>query len=116
MQDKESEGDLPENLRGRGRGVREISATPGGNVLQRNPESGLHFGCGSPHNTCVSGYWTREDEAGHQRVLRRLREMTVDEAFAVAVRAGIYTPEGELTAPYRSDDEDDDSRPASTEP
>jgi hypothetical protein len=39
----------------------------------------------------------------HERVLARLRGMTRDEAFALAVEAGIYTPDGELTPPYRED-------------
>jgi hypothetical protein len=29
--------------------------------------------------------------------------MTPDELFAIAVRAGIYTPDGELTPNYRED-------------
>ena len=41
------------------------------------------------------------DARAQQRALARLRRMTADELFQLAVRAGIYTPDGELAAPYR---------------
>ena len=38
-----------------------------------------------------------------QAALAELRKLSSAEIFQVAVRAGIYTEDGELTAPYRSD-------------
>jgi hypothetical protein len=38
-----------------------------------------------------------------RRVLADMGKMTPQELFAIAVRAGIYTPEGELTPNYRED-------------
>ncbi len=37
-----------------------------------------------------------------RRALARLQQLPIDELFQVFVRAGIYTPDGELTEPYRS--------------
>jgi hypothetical protein len=34
--------------------------------------------------------------------LNELKRMSRDELFGIAVRAGIYTKDGQLTAPYRS--------------
>lgn len=44
------------------------------------------------------------DEATRRRrrILAELRKMTPEEKFQLAVRAGIFTPEGELTEPYRN--------------
>jgi uncharacterized protein (DUF433 family) len=53
----------------------------------------------------------RGDEAARNERLARLRGLTPEEAFAIAVRAGIYTPEGELTEPYRDDASPSASRP-----
>jgi hypothetical protein len=39
-----------------------------------------------------------------RRVLREMRKMTPSELFAIAVRAGIYTKDGKLTKPYRSNE------------
>jgi len=36
-------------------------------------------------------------------VLARMSKMSAEELFALAVRAGIYTPQGKLTRPYRDD-------------
>jgi hypothetical protein len=47
-----------------------------------------------------------------RRALAELQAMSCEELFAVAVRAGIYTPEGDLTPPYRSDAEPSASRPS----
>ena len=38
-----------------------------------------------------------------QLALAAMQRMTAAELFALAVRAGIYTPDGRLTAPYRSE-------------
>lgn len=46
-----------------------------------------------------------------RRVLLELRQMSVDELADLAVRAGIYTPDGELTEHYRDDAEPSACRP-----
>jgi hypothetical protein len=50
------------------------------------------------------GTRSREEE---DRVLRKaledMQRMSVEELFALAVRTGLYTPDGELTPPYRDD-------------
>lgn len=46
-----------------------------------------------------------EERAAHPRALARLRAMSPEEIFQSAVAAGIYTPDGQLTAPYRSEEE-----------
>jgi hypothetical protein len=38
------------------------------------------------------------------RALAKLRAMAPDEFFQTLVHAGIYTPDGRLTAPYTSDE------------
>ena len=44
-------------------------------------------------------------EKVRQRVLTKMRNMSPDELFDLAVRAGIYTEDGKLTRPYRNDAE-----------
>lgn len=44
-------------------------------------------------------------------VIAGLYKMTFDEIFAIAVDAGIYTPDGQLTANYRDDAEPSICRP-----
>jgi hypothetical protein len=46
-----------------------------------------------------------------RRALAKMQEMSGPELFALAVRAGIYTEAGNLTAPYREDAEPSASRP-----
>ena len=46
-----------------------------------------------------------------RRVFAYLDSLTLDEISAIAVRAGIYTPDGQLTANYRSDAEPSVCRP-----
>ena len=41
----------------------------------------------------------------HARLMKRLATMTPHEVFLTAVRAGIYTPDGQLTEHYRDDGE-----------
>jgi hypothetical protein len=43
------------------------------------------------------------DVEAHERLMEYLEQMTPDEFFQSLVRAGIYTPEGELTEHYRSE-------------
>jgi hypothetical protein len=57
----------------------------------------------------VTDFWTREDQELHERVMARARSLSPEEIFAIAVHAGIYTPEGELTPPYRDDEPHDAS-------
>lgn len=38
--------------------------------------------------------------AAHERALRRMSTMTVQEGFSSLVKAGIYTPDGKLTPRY----------------
>lgn len=52
-----------------------------------------------------------EETRRRRRVLARMRQMSVEEIFALAVDAGIYTEEGELTPPYRDDAEPSACRP-----
>jgi hypothetical protein len=42
-----------------------------------------------------------EDSRRRRRALAEMQEMSSDELFALAVRAGIYTHDGKLTPPYR---------------
>jgi hypothetical protein len=44
-----------------------------------------------------------EDTRRRRRALAELMRLTPREAFELAVRAGILTPDGELTEPYRTD-------------
>lgn len=46
-----------------------------------------------------------------RKVLDEMGKMTPAEAFALAVRAGIYTRDGKLTRPYRDDAGPSASRP-----
>ena len=41
------------------------------------------------------------NEDPHRRLMERLRSMSPEEVFQTLVDAGIYTPDGELTSPYR---------------
>jgi len=40
-----------------------------------------------------------------------MQQLSIEELFQLAVRAGIYTEDGELTPPYRDDAEPSASRP-----
>ena len=53
------------------------------------------------------------DEATRERrrALAKMQGMSATELTQLAVRAGIYTKAGKLTAPYRSDAEPSASRP-----
>jgi hypothetical protein len=52
-----------------------------------------------------------EDTRRRRRTLVDLQKLSIDELFQVAVRAGIYTKDGELTPPYRDDGEPSACRP-----
>jgi len=52
-----------------------------------------------------------EDTRRRRRALAELQKLSVGELFRVAVRAGIYTEDGELTPPYRGDGEPSACRP-----
>lgn len=52
-----------------------------------------------------------DETRNRRRALAKLAAMSVDELFALAVRAGIYTPDGQLTEHYRDDAEPSASRP-----
>ena len=45
-----------------------------------------------------------ENADTHTQVMARLRKMNREELIASGVRAGIRTPDGQLTAPYRSEE------------
>lgn len=47
-----------------------------------------------------------ENAKAHHRAMERMRSMSGEQFLASAVRAGIYTSDGQLTAPYRSDDQE----------
>lgn len=53
-----------------------------------------------------------EDTRERRRALVELRELSLEELFQLAVRAGIYTEDGELTPPYRHDAGPSASRPS----
>lgn len=40
----------------------------------------------------------------HRQVMDEIRAMTKEQFVKSTIEAGIYTPDGQLTAPYRSDD------------
>jgi len=44
-----------------------------------------------------------DDTRRRRRILAEMRNMSIEELKALAVRAGIYTEDGELTPPYRDD-------------
>jgi hypothetical protein len=46
-----------------------------------------------------------------RRVLAKMEQMSPDALFQLAVRAGIFTEDGQLTPPYRDDAEPSASRP-----
>jgi hypothetical protein len=52
-----------------------------------------------------------DDTRRRRRILAEMRNMSIDELKALAVRAGIYTEDGELTPPYRDDAEPSACRP-----
>lgn len=52
-----------------------------------------------------------EETRRRRRVLAEMRRMSGEEIFQLAVRAGIYTEDGQLTPPYRDDAEPSASRP-----
>ncbi len=64
--------------------------------------SGLHHRCVSAHIPGVEPHRDPEQER-HEQLVALLRNMTREEAFALAVEAGICDSNGELTAPYRDD-------------
>ena len=45
-----------------------------------------------------------EETRRRRRVLAELHALPVDELFQLMVRSGIYTEDGELAPPYRSDE------------
>ena len=52
-----------------------------------------------------------EETRRRRRVLAEMERYSAEEAFQLMVRAGIYTEDGQLTAPYRSDGEPSACRP-----
>ena len=52
-----------------------------------------------------------EDTRQRRQALAEMQKMSVEELFQLAVRAGIYTEDGQLTPPYRDDAEPSASRP-----
>lgn len=51
-----------------------------------------------------------ENAEVHARVMARLHQMSREELIASDVRAGIRTPDGQLTAPYRPSDGKNDKK------
>ena len=47
------------------------------------------------------------EEERHEAFVQPLKSLTPDHAFELAVAAGIYTEDGQLTPPYRSSEERD---------
>lgn len=62
---------------------------------------------GNRHTTSMAGQRNgftpppHENAETHARVMARLEQMSREELIASDVRAGIRTPDGQLTAPYR---------------
>lgn len=62
------------------------------------------------HNLNMNDRWNgftpppHENAEVHARIMARLETMSREELIAADVRAGIRTPDGQLTAPYRSDE------------
>lgn len=52
-----------------------------------------------------------EETRRRREVLAEMETMSDEELFQLAVRAGIFTPNGELTPPYRDDAEPSACRP-----
>ena len=52
-----------------------------------------------------------EETRFRRRVLAKMRRMTPEEFFQLCVRAGIYTPDGQLTPWYADDTEPSACRP-----
>jgi hypothetical protein len=52
-----------------------------------------------------------EDTRQRRQALAELQKLSVEELFQVAVRAGIYTEDGQLAPPYRDDAEPSACRP-----
>lgn len=52
-----------------------------------------------------------EDTRQRRRALVELQKLSLEELFQVAVRAGIYTEDGQLAPPYRDDGEPSACRP-----
>lgn len=52
-----------------------------------------------------------EDTRQRRRALAELQKLSAEELFQVAVRAGIYTEDGQLAPPYRDDSEPSACRP-----
>ncbi|HSK03747.1 MAG TPA: hypothetical protein VK932_20985 [Kofleriaceae bacterium] len=52
-----------------------------------------------------------EETRRRRRILAEMRRMSTEEFFQLAVRAGIYTEDGQLTPPYRDDAEPSACRP-----
>jgi hypothetical protein len=52
-----------------------------------------------------------EETRVRRRALAKLKQLSPREAFELAVRAGIYTPDGRLTPPYRPDADPSACRP-----
>lgn len=52
-----------------------------------------------------------EDTRQRRRALVELQKLSTEELFQVAVRAGIYTEDGQLAPPYRDDGEPSACRP-----
>jgi hypothetical protein len=52
-----------------------------------------------------------DDTRARRRILAEMQKMSPQELFELAVRAGIYTPDGRLTPPYRPDGEPSKHRP-----
>jgi hypothetical protein len=52
-----------------------------------------------------------DEDTRRRRALAEMEQMTPDERFQLAVRAGILTEDGQLTPPYRDDAEPSACRP-----
>ncbi len=48
--------------------------------------------------------------SAHRRVMELLESMTPQEALALSVKAGIHTPDGKLTAPYKPVEDQEDKQ------
>ncbi|HEY4240104.1 MAG TPA: hypothetical protein VGM88_09825 [Kofleriaceae bacterium] len=53
-----------------------------------------------------------DDTRRRRRILAEAEQLSAEELFQVGVRAGIWTPDGELTEHYRDDAEPSACRPS----
>ena len=80
-----------------------MSRSPSETSTASSGRSGLR-GSAKQEGISLEERWPDVTPRG-RRALEALYNMTPDEVFAIAVKAGIYTPDGQLMPNYREDGE-----------